>query len=170
MCRVVSCQMVEKISEKNDNTEIITARRVLTSWSSVPDLLQWSPWCLFFSIILSPSTVQTFCIYRQPTVNIVQVGAPIGAKTIVLEWVQVHRTGLVKLVDQDAKTKSTQMRELCSGIKKMKAKLSDAERTLLTDKVVLPNCLAVTTQASEWEKRQRLQEEEFVAIHVSPSC
>ena len=45
----------------------------------------------------------------------IKVGAPIGAKTIVVEWVQVHRTGLVNLVDQDAKTKSTQMRELCSG-------------------------------------------------------
>ena len=44
------------------------------------------------------------------TWDCVKVGEAIGAKTIELEWVQVHPTGLVKPDDQDAKIKFWHLR------------------------------------------------------------
>ena len=41
------------------------------------------------------------------------MGEVIGAKTIDLEWVQVHPTGLVKLGDPDAKIKFLAAEALC---------------------------------------------------------
>merc|ERR1712107_494942 len=55
------------------------------------------------------STVLTCSTCQPPTVSTALVmasrGEAIGAKTIDLEWVQVHPTGLVKPDDPDAKVK-----------------------------------------------------------------
>ena len=44
------------------------------------------------------------------TGDAIEMGEAIGAKTIDLEWVQVHPTGMVKPDDADAKIKSSQQK------------------------------------------------------------
>merc|ERR1712040_32619 len=123
-------QMLEKVSEKTDRGRIITeacVNKLITNGNAVvgceyrkagkvskefgpvvfasggfgadfgPDslLAQYRP-----DLLHLPTTNGEYC-----TGDGIKMGLAIGAKTIDLEWVQVHPTGLVKPDDADAKVK-----------------------------------------------------------------
>merc|ERR1719383_79528 len=123
-------QMVEKIAEKSDKARIITKARVTelimsdgactgcvyekggasfkefgpvifasggfgADFTNNSLLAQYRP-----DLLHLPTTNGEHC-----TGDAIKMGEAIGAKTIDLEWVQVHPTGLVKTDDPDAKIK-----------------------------------------------------------------
>ena len=113
-----------------------------------PFLRQWRILCRFYhqsssrQVPYLPATNGEYC-----TGVGIKMGAAIGAKTIVLVWVHVHRT-----------CREDEGRPL------------EAERTLVAvNELVSRLAGGCTTEASEWKKRQRLRAEDLVAIHVSSS-
>ncbi|CAK0798423.1 unnamed protein product [Prorocentrum cordatum] len=123
-------QMVEKVAEKTDKARIITKARVtklLTSGSSCVGcsyekggqvFSEMGPVILatggFGADFTSNSLLAQYRpdLMHLPTTNGehctgdgIKMGEAIGAKSIDLEWVQVHPTGLVKPDDPDAKIK-----------------------------------------------------------------
>jgi len=124
-------QMVEKVAEKTDKARIVTkacAKKLLTNSSGACVGLVYEKGGLDFQehgpVILASGgfgadfTQQSLLAkYRPdlmhlPTTNGehctgdgIKMGEAIGAKSIDLEWVQVHPTGLVKPDDPDAKIK-----------------------------------------------------------------
>mmetsp|Transcript_17003 Transcript_17003/g.25434 ORF Transcript_17003/g.25434 Transcript_17003/m.25434 type:complete len:510 (+) Transcript_17003:55-1584(+) len=123
-------QMVEKVAEKTDRARIITKARVhklLTNGDGVVgciyekggvDVKEYGPVILASGGFGADFTQQSLlAMYRPdlmhlPTTNGehctgdgIKMGEAIGAKSVDLEWVQVHPTGLVKPDDPDAKIK-----------------------------------------------------------------
>jgi len=125
-------QMVEKISETSDKARIITKARAHTLLQgSIPNVVvgltyekgglqfqEHGPVILctggFGADFTSNSLLAQYRpdLMHLPTTNGehctgdgIKMGEAIGAKTIDLEWVQVHPTGLVKPDDADAKIK-----------------------------------------------------------------
>merc|ERR1712190_549854 len=124
-------QMVEKIAERCDKAQIITkarAHKLLTSPSgactglvyekSGKDITQKGPVILCSGGFGADFTQNSLLAQYRPdlmhlpttngehcTGDGIKMGEAIGAKSIDLEWVQVHPTGLVKPDDPDAKIK-----------------------------------------------------------------
>mmetsp|Transcript_23358 Transcript_23358/g.64700 ORF Transcript_23358/g.64700 Transcript_23358/m.64700 type:complete len:509 (-) Transcript_23358:100-1626(-) len=124
-------QMVEKISEKTDRARIVTkarATKLLTNGDGACVGLVYEKGGMEFQehgpVILATggfgadfTNQSLLAMYRPdlmhlPTTNGehctgdgIKMGEAIGAKTVDLEWVQVHPTGLVKPDDPDAKIK-----------------------------------------------------------------
>merc|ERR1712136_677436 len=123
-------QMVEKIAEKTDKAKIITKARVtelIMSDGACTGCVYEKGGAIFkeFGPVIFASggfgadftNDSLLAQYRPdllhlPTTNgehctgdAIKMGEAIGAKTIDLEWVQVHPTGLVKPDDPDAKIK-----------------------------------------------------------------
>lgn len=124
-------QMVEKIAERSDRARIVTkahVKRLLTSESGVcvgvvyekggMDFQEHGPVILasggFGADFTQDSLLAKYRpdLMHLPTTNGehctgdgIKMGEAIGAKSIDLEWVQVHPTGLVKPDDPDAKIK-----------------------------------------------------------------
>merc|ERR1719379_3416445 len=123
-------QMAEKISEKTDRARIITKAEVfklITNGKAVVgcEYRKSGNVCKEFGCVILCSggfgadfgQDSLLAKYRPdllhlPTTNgehctgdAIKMGEAIGAKTIDLEWVQVHPTGLVKPDDPDAKVK-----------------------------------------------------------------
>merc|ERR1719183_1228769 len=136
--------MVEKIAEKSDKAKIITkarAHKLLTNSSGActglvyekggSDFQELGPVILCSGGFGADFTQNSLLAkYRPdllhlPTTNGehctgdgIKMGEAIGAKTIDLEWVQVHPTGLVKPDDADAKIKFLAAEALrgCGGL------------------------------------------------------
>ena len=124
-------QMVEKVAENTDKARIITKARVhklLTGSSGAcigcvyekagANFQEYGPVILasggFGADFTSDSLLAKYRpdLMHLPTTNGehctgdgIKMGEAIGGKTIDLEWVQVHPTGLVKPDDPDAKIK-----------------------------------------------------------------
>merc|ERR1712151_1105339 len=124
-------QMVEKIAERCDKAQIITkarAHKLLTSPSgavtglvyekSGKDITQKGPVILCSGGFGADFTQNSLLAQYRPdlmhlpttngehcTGDGIKMGEAIGGKSIDLEWVQVHPTGLVKPDDPDAKIK-----------------------------------------------------------------
>eukprot|EP00439_Symbiodinium_sp_Y106_P062568 s1276_g9.t1 len=104
-------QMLEKVAEKTDLARIITKAKVfklVTNGNACVgcvyekggiNLQEFGP-VILASGGSGPTTNGEHC-----TGDGIKMGEAIGAKTIDLEWVQVHPTGLVKPDDADAKIK-----------------------------------------------------------------
>merc|ERR1719471_1835858 len=124
-------QMVEKIAERSDKARIITkarAHKLLTNSAGACvgliyergglDFQEHGPVILCSGGFGADFTQQSLLAQYRPdlmhlpttngehcTGDGIKMGEKIGAKTIDLEWVQVHPTGLVKPDDPDAKIK-----------------------------------------------------------------
>jgi succinate dehydrogenase/fumarate reductase flavoprotein subunit len=123
-------QMLEKVAEKTDRARIITkacVNKLIMNGSDVVgcEYLKGSETCKEYGPVIFASggfgadfgADSLLAKYRPdllhlPTTNGehctgdgIKLGEAIGAKTIDLEWVQVHPTGLVKPDDPDAKVK-----------------------------------------------------------------
>jgi len=123
-------QMVEKVAEKTDRARIVTKARVhnlLTNGSAVVgciyekggvDTKEYGPVILASGGFGADFTQQSLLAQYRPdlmhlpttngehcTGDGIKMGEAIGAKSVDLEWVQVHPTGLVKPDDPDAKIK-----------------------------------------------------------------
>merc|ERR1712050_460764 len=123
-------QMLEKVAEKTDRARIITKAEVFQLLQNGPNVVgccyrkggkvekEFGPMIFAsggFGADFGPTSL--LASYRPdllhlPTTNgehctgdAIKMGEAIGAKTIDLEWVQVHPTGLVKPDDADAKIK-----------------------------------------------------------------
>jgi len=123
-------QMLEKVAEKTDRARIITKAEVFQLIQSGPSVVgccykkggkvekEFGPLIFCsggFGADFGPTSL--LATYRPdllhlPTTNgehctgdAIKMGEAIGAKTVDLEWVQVHPTGLVKPDDADAKIK-----------------------------------------------------------------
>merc|ERR1712110_57588 len=123
-------QMLEKVAEKTDRARIITKAEVFQLLQNGPNVVgccyrkggkvekEFGPMIFAsggFGADFGPTSL--LATYRPdllhlPTTNgehctgdAIKMGEAIGAKTIDLEWVQVHPTGLVKPDDPDAKVK-----------------------------------------------------------------
>eukprot|EP00435_Cladocopium_sp_Y103_P021778 s394_g5.t1 len=113
--RFPGIQMLEKVAEKTDLARIVTKAKVFklvtegnacvgcvyekggfgADFTSNSLLAQYRP-----DLLHLPTTNGEHC-----TGDGIKMGEAIGAKSIDLEWVQVHPTGLVKPDDADAKIK-----------------------------------------------------------------
>eukprot|EP00413_Alexandrium_margalefii_P020641 CAMPEP_0204534024 /NCGR_PEP_ID=MMETSP0661-20131031/12629_1 /ASSEMBLY_ACC=CAM_ASM_000606 /TAXON_ID=109239 /ORGANISM="Alexandrium margalefi, Strain AMGDE01CS-322" /LENGTH=507 /DNA_ID=CAMNT_0051540451 /DNA_START=68 /DNA_END=1591 /DNA_ORIENTATION=- len=123
-------QMVEKVAEKTDRARIVTKARVhklLTNNGAVvgcvyeksgTDTNEYGPVILASGGFGADFTQQSLLAQYRPdlmhlpttngehcTGDGIKMGEAIGAKSVDLEWVQVHPTGLVKPDDPDAKIK-----------------------------------------------------------------
>merc|ERR1719471_2387072 len=124
-------QMVEKVAERTDRARIITkarAHKLLTGSTGACigliyekgglDFQEHGPVILCSGGFGADFTQQSLLAQYRPdlmhlpttngehcTGDGIKMGEKIGAKTIDLEWVQVHPTGLVKPDDADAKIK-----------------------------------------------------------------
>merc|ERR1711937_799400 len=124
-------QMVEKIAEKSDVARLITKARVTKLLQNPSgdcvgciyekggtELQEQGPVILATGGFGADFTVDSLLAQHRPdlmhlpttngehcTGDGLKMGAAIGGKTIDLEWVQVHPTGLVKPDDPDAKIK-----------------------------------------------------------------
>jgi len=123
-------QMVEKVAEKTDRARIITKARAHTLLTNGPavigltyekggkDIKEYGPVILASGGFGADFTQQSLLAQYRPdlmhlpttngehcTGDGIKMGEAIGAKTVDLEWVQVHPTGLVKPDDPDAKIK-----------------------------------------------------------------
>merc|ERR1719220_584141 len=123
-------QMLEKIAERTDRARIITkarATKLLTSGGASVGLVyekggvefqEHGPVILATGGFGADFTQQSLLAQYRPdllhlpttngehcTGDGIKMGEVVGAKTIDLEWVQVHPTGLVKPDDADAKIK-----------------------------------------------------------------
>jgi succinate dehydrogenase/fumarate reductase flavoprotein subunit len=123
-------QMLEKVAEKTDRARIVTKAEVFKLILNGPAVVgceyrkggkvekEFGPvvFCSggFGADFGSDSLLATYRpdLLHLPTTNgehctgdAIKMGESIGAKTIDLEWVQVHPTGLVKPDDADAKIK-----------------------------------------------------------------
>merc|ERR1719471_1479967 len=122
-------QMVEKIAERSDKARIITkarAHKLLTNSAGACvgliyergglDFQEHGPVILCSGGFGADFTQQSLLAQYRPdlmhlpttngehcTGDGIKMGEKIGAKSIDLEWVQVHPTGLVKPDDPDAK-------------------------------------------------------------------
>merc|ERR1712136_154153 len=76
------------------------------------------------------------------------------------------KTQEISVLTKTIEEKTVRVGTMAVEVEKMKAELSEAERTLLADKELASKLTgSCATQASEWEERQRLRAEELVAIH-----
>jgi len=123
-------QMVEKVAEKTDRARIITkarAHKLLMNGDAVVGLIyekggvdtpEYGPVILASGGFGADFTQNSLLAQYRPdlmhlpttngehcTGDGIKMGEAIGAKTVDLEWVQVHPTGLVKPDDPDAKIK-----------------------------------------------------------------
>merc|ERR1711992_88642 len=123
-------QMVEKVAEKTDRARIITkarAHKLLTNNGAVVgltyekggvDTKEYGPVILASGGFGADFTQQSLLAQYRPdlmhlpttngehcTGDGIKMGEVIGGKSVDLEWVQVHPTGLVKPDDPDAKIK-----------------------------------------------------------------
>ena len=76
------------------------------------------------------------------------------------------KTREISVLTKTIEEKTVRLGTLAVEVEKMKSELSESEKTLLADQELVSKLTgSCSTQASEWEERQRLRAEELVAIH-----
>ena len=75
------------------------------------------------------------------------------------------KTQEISVLTKTIEEKTVRVGTLAVEVEKMKSVLSVSEKTLLADQEMASKLEHCSTQASEWEERQRLRAKELVAIH-----